>query len=95
MNPTATGAAGAEAADTLAEMKKFVMLILRDVLGREDAAAFRLLVYGAESAEEVGRIIPLHRDIPWGSRNRHRSDDYLLLARRLGQDQELPAAERR
>lgn len=83
-----------ESAATLAELKKYVLLILRDVLGREDAAAFRLLVHGAQNAEEVGRIIPLHRDIPWGSRNRHRSDDYLLLGRRLGQEQETSTSTR-
>jgi hypothetical protein len=76
------------APDALLELKKYVMQILRDVLGREDAAAFRLLVYGAQNALEVGGIIPLHRDVPWSSRNRHRSDDYLLLGRRLGQERE-------
>jgi hypothetical protein len=79
---------GDKDADALLALKKYVLQILRDVLGREDAAAFRLLVHGAQSAAEVGGIIPLHRDIPWSSRNRHRSDDYLLLGRRLGQEQE-------
>jgi hypothetical protein len=80
--------AGDAETDALHALKKYVLQILRDVLGREDAAAFRLLVHGAQSAAEVCSIIPLHRDIPWSSRNRHRSDDYLLLGRRLGQEQE-------
>jgi hypothetical protein len=87
-------APGPQSPDALLDLKKYVLHILRDVLGRDDAAAFRLLVHGAQSAEEIGDIIPLHRDVPWGSRNRHRSDDYRLLGRRLGQEQESAAATR-
>jgi hypothetical protein len=92
--PPPNDIAAKRASDALLELKQYVMQILRDVLGREDAAAFRLLVHGARNAEEVGRMIPLHGDIPWTSRNRHRSDDYLLLGRRLGQQQATPAPTR-
>jgi hypothetical protein len=92
--PPAIPSASGQTPDTLLELKKYVLQILRDVLGREDAAAFRLLVFGAQSPKEIGGIIPLHRDIPWSSRNRHRFDDYRLLGRRLGQEQDSSATVR-
>lgn len=101
-NPPAAAQASAPAAprtdalppDGLQELKRYVLLILRDVLGNRDAAAFRILIDAAQSAGEIGDIIPLHRDVPWNANNRQRSDDYLLLGRRLGQAQEKPVGAR-
>jgi hypothetical protein len=80
--------------DTLLELKRYVLLILRDVLGNRDAAGFRILIDAANSAAEIGRIVPLHRDVPWGSHNQHRSDDYIVLGRRLGQEHDAAIATR-
>jgi hypothetical protein len=84
-------ASQAVSADGMAELKRYVLLILRDILGNRDAAAFRILIDAAHSPEEIGDIIPLHRDVPWNANSRHRSDDYLVLARRLGQENEVTA----
>ncbi len=86
--PAPVAGTGGATPGSLADLKRYVILILRDVVGNRDAAAFRILIDTALTPEEIGDIIPLHRDVPWTANNRHRSDDYMVLGRRLGQETE-------